>query len=119
MLKDNDKEKSWKDRNMGQYFDDLYVGKFYDRIFGTTYELHLINMTDITLSVRNILKLAEIAKTDYPGIDPNEIIVDGIVGTSGTWTREVYSISFIMDEAPKNDYKPLSDLFPDGYRFFT
>ena len=33
---------------------------------------------------------------------------------------EVYAISFVLENVkPNDDYKPLSELFPLGYRFFT
>ena len=67
------------------------------------------------------MQLAEIAKADYPMLEPDKIIIDGLIGRQEEdWEEKIYSVSFVLSGVdPKEDYKPISDLFPLGYKFFN
>ena len=113
--------------------------KYYELESSLSTTFYIINPDNFGY-LKGFSELAEIAVTDYPELDPDEITIDGIIGkwitdlsneTDPYWKKafkdrdgkefemEFYAISFILDDIkPRDDYRPLSDLFPLGYKYF-
>ena len=122
MLKGHDPLKSPLDLGLGIDIGDMYVGKYYEKVYRSTMGFFLFNLSDPELTIPALLELIEIAKGDYPNFAPdNRSLVDAIVG--GIWAEgdtNIYALSFMLDDTvPNDDYRPISDLFPLGHKFFS